>query len=193
MLNPVKSEVQDTPQLSVATAPPRVVTQLSNAAVLPAPSHSTVRLAAGVVIIGNSLSCKSTPTVITVSFGGVPVGLGGLGVLSLNLTCTVGFVPKSAQVNVLAAALPKIIIRLFPIVIQLSVPVTIASAAFIPKVIEPVASKTAGIIVPGGVVSTGGSVSVTITSKLQVADNPALSTTTKVLVVVPTGNNVPLA
>ena len=48
------------------------------------------------------------------------------------------------------------------------------------------------VVTSAGHVIAGSSVSFTVTSKLQVAVSPAASVTTNVLVVVPTGNVLPL-
>ena len=57
----VKSLLQVTPlQLSVAAAPPLLLSQAIRAAVLPDPSHSTVSSAAGVPMVGDSLSSTIT-------------------------------------------------------------------------------------------------------------------------------------
>src|SRR6266516_1611083 len=49
-------QVTPLPQASLATAPPRVLSQVAKAAVLPLPSHSTVAPLAGVVIEGPVVS-----------------------------------------------------------------------------------------------------------------------------------------
>ena len=56
-LKAVKLFDQTKPQLSVAVAPPLEANQAFKAAVLPAPSHSTVWLVAAIVIEGLTVSC----------------------------------------------------------------------------------------------------------------------------------------
>ena len=149
----VKSLDQLTPlQLSVAAAPPLLFNQAISSAVLPDPSHSTVSSAAGVPMVGLSLSSTTTSNVALVV----------LPWMSVAVYVTV----VDPRLNVLPEAMSEVRVA----TAQLSV--TVGSVSVTTASQEPGSVDTVSFT---SVPKVGASLSVTVTLKLVVAEFPARS------------------